>query len=73
MNIPERFQKKESKSDEYGIGFWAHGEYHEVTIDLDCLRNALKPQPAPEPQYGQSADLKQPEKCGGINNDEYYI
>ena len=29
-------------SEEYMIGFWAHGEYHEIAIDLECLAKALK-------------------------------
>jgi hypothetical protein len=30
-----------SEPEEYMIGFWAHGEYHEIAIDLECLAIAL--------------------------------
>lgn len=33
-------------SNEYHVGFWAHGEPHEIMLDLECLNKAL--QSAPE-------------------------
>ena len=34
--------------EEYVIGFWAHGDYHEIAIDLECLAKALKIKPKAE-------------------------
>ena len=41
LRLPDQFQEKK-KSDVYGIGFWAHGEKHDIEIDLECLKKALK-------------------------------
>ena len=37
----QHYKPSPAVDEEYVIGFWAHGEYHEVSIDLDCLAKAL--------------------------------
>lgn len=37
----ERVAKGENE--EYGVGFWCHGEYHEMLIDLEYFAKAIAP------------------------------